>query len=297
MISIRYPMPAALCRIAGAVLVAGILMATGAGGCAPQAQIVPSGPPVDFQPHSTQLQGRPADMARASSRRMLDIGLAADGRPLAVEMFGSGPRTVLVLGGIHGDETRSVAVARLLADHLAANPETLTGKTVAVLLNANPTGAANRTRTSASGVDLNRNFPARNWRPGTIGRKEYPGSSPASEPETQAILRALEVLRPCLVVSLHSTAREDVCNNFDGPAEGLARLMAAHNGYPVLANIGHPTPGSLGSWAGIDRGLPVITLELPESRPSAECWQRNRGALLQAISADFPAAVVPVSSR
>jgi len=297
MISTRYPMPAALCRIAGAVLVAAILMATGAGGCAPQAQIVPSGSLVDFQPHSTQLQGLPADMARASSRRMLDIGLAADGRPLAVEMFGSGPRTVLVLGGIHGDETRSVEVAGFLADYLAATPEAVIGKTVAVLVNANPTGAAGHTRTNANGVDLNRNFSARNWRPGVMGRRDYPGPSPASEPETQAILRAFEVLRPCLVVSLHSAARDGACNNFDGPAEGLARLMAAQNGYPVLANIGHPTPGSLGSWAGIDRGVPVITLELPESRPSAECWQRNRGALLQAISADVPLPVVPVSSR
>ena len=24
-----------------------------------------------------------------------------------------------------------------------------------------------------------------------------------------------------------------------------------------------PTPGSLGSWLGVDRGLPILTLELP----------------------------------
>jgi predicted deacylase len=287
MISIHHAKTAAAYRLAGAVLIGGMLMA--AGGCAPQAQIVPSIPPADFQPHSSEFHGLAAGVAPASSRRTLDIGFAADGRPLAVEVFGSGPRTVLVLGGIHGDETRSVEVARFLADYLAANSEALAGKTVAVLVNANPTGAANRTRTNARGVDLNRNFPASNWRPGTLGRRDFPGPAPASEPETQAILRATELLRPACIISLHTAAREGTCNNFDGPAEGLARLMAAQNGYPVLANIGHPTPGSLGSWAGIDRGIAVLTLELPENRPAAECWQRNRGALLDVISADVPA--------
>jgi len=285
-------------RLVGPAILAAVLIVTSADGCAPQAQIVRPDQPVDYQPHSTQLQGRPADMALASTRRTLDVGRSADGGTLAVEVFGSGPKTVLVLGGIHGDETRSVEVARLLADYLAANPEILAGKTVAVLVNANPTGAARRTRTNVSGVDLNRNFPASNWRPGTVGRRDFPGPAPASEPETQAILRAMELLRPGCIISLHTASREDTCNNFDGPAGGLARLMAAQNGYPVLANIGHPTPGSLGSWAGIDRGIAVLTLELPQSRPGAECWDRNRGALLEAISADAPAPpAAPVSSR
>ena len=286
-----------LCRLAGPALAAAILMVAGAGGCAPQAQIVRSDRPPDFQPHSTRFQGLPADRARASTRCTLDVGYAVDGGPLTVTVFGSGPKTVLVLGGIHGDETRSVEVARFLADYLAATPEAVIGKTVAVLVNANPTGAAGHTRTNANGVDLNRNFSARNWRPGVMGRRDYPGPSPCSEPETQAILRAMEILRPERIISMHSTARESVCNNFDGPAEEIARLMAAQNGYPVLANVGHPTPGSLGSWAGIDRGVPVITLELPESRPGAECWQRNRRAILEAISADAPAPTAAEISR
>jgi len=270
-------MRATLRRLAGPALVAAILMAAGVCGCAPQAQIIRPSPP--------------AGLAPAAARRTMDIGVAADGKPLVVEIFGNGPKTVLILGGIHGDETRSVAVARFLADHLAANPEAVAGKTVAVLVNANPTGAANRTRTNANGVDLNRNFPASNWRPGAAGKREFFGPFPGSEPETQAILRAMELLRPDCIISLHTDGRDAMCNNFDGPAEGLARLMAAQNGYPVLANIGHPTPGSLGSWAGIDRGLPVITLELPQNRPGEECWQRNRGAILEAIAAEVPSPV------
>jgi protein MpaA len=34
--------------------------------------------------------------------------------------------------------------------------------------------------------------------------------------------------------------------------------------YPIEENIGYPTPGSFGTWAGIERNIPTITLELDE---------------------------------
>ena len=52
--------------------------------------------------------------------------------------------------------------------------------------------------------------------------------------------------------------------------------MTSHNGYPTMASIGYPTPGSLGSWAGIDRGIPIITLELPARETGPAAWERNR---------------------
>jgi protein MpaA len=80
------------------------------------------------------------------------------------------------------------------------------------------------------------------------------------------------------------------CNNYDGPAEPLARRMAAANGYPIRASIGYPTPGSLGSWAGIDRHIPIITLELPAAAAAARCWEANREALLAAVHDTAPGA-------
>ena len=61
--------------------------------------------------------------------------------------------------------------------------------------------------------------------------------------------------------------------------------MARLNDYPVQPQIGYPTPGSLGSWAGIDQGIPVITLELPKRHSGPRSWQRNRAALLAVIRA------------
>ena len=292
--------PALTCRGAKAAIVQAIAAAVFLAGCAGRPEIIqdreapefghsatltPLLPPLDGSGLSSDDRGAPA--------RRIRVGTSVEGRPLVVEVFSAGPVTALVIGGIHGDEGAGVGVARRLAEFLGRSPQAARGKAVAILAEANPDGAARHTRTNANGVDLNRNFPARNWRAGRKDRSDYGGPAPASEPETQAILRAAETLQPDRLFSLHGTASLKPCNNYDGPAAGFAQLMAARNGYPVLASIGHPTPGSLGNWAGVDRGIPIITLELPEGRAAMECWEQNRPALVEALSADGPATSHP----
>ncbi len=53
------------------------------------------------------------------------------------------------------------------------------------------------------------------------------------------------------------------CVNYDGPAAAWAEAVAQACGWPARGDIGYPTPGSFGSWLGLDQGLPVLTLELP----------------------------------
>jgi len=60
--------------------------------------------------------------------------------------------------------------------------------------------------------------------------------------------------------------------------------VAGASGWPVRADIGYPTPGSLGSWLGLDRGLPVLTLELPPG-PYQGFRARADAALDEAIRA------------
>src|SRR5262249_11963922 len=103
-----------------------------------------------------------------------------------------------------------------------------------------------------------------------------------SEPETKAFVALIDRLRPRRILSIHSMD-SDQCNNYDGPAEPLARLMTDRNGYPTRSTIGYPTPGSLGGWAGIDRQIPMITLELPRALKGEPSWQHNREAILAFI--------------
>jgi protein MpaA len=59
--------------------------------------------------------------------------------------------------------------------------------------------------------------------------------------------------------------------------------MSGYNKYPPEPTIGYPTPGSMGTYCGIDRKIPMITLELPRDASGEESWNRNREALLAAI--------------
>ncbi len=209
-----------------------------------------------------------------NAERTIVIGRSVEGRPIEMHLFGDGPHPILILGGIHGNEQNSSQCATLLLDHIRRHRTDFSGSSIAIIPAANPDGLARGVRFNARRVDLNRNFPATNW------AKAYSsGPTPASEPETRALVALLADLKPRRILSIHSITNAP-CNNYDGPAEILASAMSAQNGYPPKDSIGYVTPGSLGTWAGVDRKIPIITLELPFSLPGPACWERNRSALL-----------------
>jgi len=224
----------------------------------------------------------PTEASTLAGPRTVRLGASVDGTPIVLHRFGRGEGGTLVIGGIHGDEPNGADLAQRLLEHLEADADARKGPPVAILPRANPDGLARGTRGNARGVDVNRNFPAANWRRLEPGRRYYGGRWPGSEPETCAILIAIRLVRPERIISIHSIGGGRHCNNFDGPAEDLARAMNARNGYPVVASLG-PCHGSLGNWAGVDQAMPVLTLELPRTLPGGDAWDRNREALLEVI--------------
>jgi murein peptide amidase A len=218
-----------------------------------------------------------------------EIGRSSLGRPLrAQQLPGRGPGQdppLLLVGGVHGDEPASVAaLIDLLQSWAAAGPPA----PVWLLPALNPDGLAAGKKNSARDVDLNRNFPARNF---SVGHRPgyYPGAGPASEPETQALVRLVESCRPWGVVAVHAPF---ACINYDGPAASWAEAAAGASGWPARADIGYPTPGSLGSWLGVDRGLPVLTVELPPGPLAA-----FREPALRALTAAVAWRPTPASAR
>lgn len=241
-------------------------------------------PPREALPRSPDEQ---PEAFYANGERRIELGKSVEGRSINMHVFGSGRSATLIFAAIHGDERNTAVVADALIRYLRENPSARGGRPVAIIPMVNPDGYARKTRTNANRVDLNRNFPADNWRPGRLRGRHFGSTRAASEPETQIIMRAVETLRPTRVISIHNAGGGRYCNNYDGPAESLARLMQGLNGYPVKASIGYPTPGSFGSWAGVDAGIPVVTLELPRSASGSAAWETNREALLAAIRADL----------
>jgi len=215
------------------------------------------------------------------------VGLSVLGKPINAFQVARPDRPgALILAGVHGDEPKSVSVARNLVRLLEGDaPAVAEQASWYVIPVVNPDGYEVRKRRNANGVDLNRNFPTRNWEPGSKRSRMFGGAAPASEPETQVVMRVIDRQQPALIVSIHSIDRKRQCNNHDGPGEPLARALSEFNGYPVRGSIGYATPGSLGTWAGVERNIPTVTLELPSHHSLKRCWEDNREALLACATA------------
>ncbi len=228
---------------------------------------------------------KPPILTRPAAYRTVQVGKSVGGRAIRMHVFGDSGPTTFIFAGIHGDEGITQFVALHLVEHLLGDGAPYASATVAVLPSANPDGLLAGTRVNANAVDCNRNFPAANWKPQAKGARYSPGKTPGSEPETQALIEAIRILKPDAIVSIHSTDTFKPCNNYDGPAKSLAEIMAPFNGYPAKGSVGYPTPGSFGTWAGVERKIPTITLELPNKARPQKVWPGNRDALLALIAA------------
>ncbi len=201
-------------------------------------------------------------------------------RPLIFARFGGGAgNCILFLGGVHGDERPTVYLMLKLARYLHEHPEVVKDHCIVIAPLVNPDGyfAAPPTRVNAAGVDLNRNFPTRDWRRDahrqwrTKGRKNpryYPGATAGSEPETLFQTALIKRFEPQKILSVHSPLN---FFDYDGPSSDLDSFEQWMETISREAN--HPLkkfgyyPGSLGNYAGHERNIFTLTLELPSSDP------------------------------
>ncbi len=194
------------------------------------------------------------------------------GRAIEWCEFGSGPHSVIVMAGVHGDESQGVAVAREVTKGLARLSDSDLGIIrVVVLPLVNPDGYEVDSRKNANGIDINRNFPTKDFGtgPSDPSHKFYGGRQPASEPETQAIMEVVGLYQPRLIISLHEPM---ACVNYNGPSQRLAGRISKVTGLPAVGDIGYPCPGSMGTYYGQERRLSLITLELPKDRVDTSRW-------------------------
>ncbi|HEY5792912.1 MAG TPA: succinylglutamate desuccinylase/aspartoacylase family protein [Chthoniobacterales bacterium] len=154
---------------------------------------------------------RPLDELGAKSGNLFPVHIpltTARGEPaLLPRYYFAGPGTqasfirVGLFAGIHGDEDAGVYAALRFLDEITREPEKVRGYEFFVYPVCNPTGFADGTRWSRSGLDLNREF----WR-GT------------GEIEVQLLERQLENLLFDGILALHA----------DDTSEGLYGFVKGH---------------------------------------------------------------------
>jgi len=201
---------------------------------------------------------------------------SVEGRPIDVWSVGEGEPAVMFIAAVHGNEPAGTKLVQRLRDVLEAEPERAGGRRVVIVPVANPDGFASDRRHNANGVDVNRNFPASNRREGPAF-----GERALSEPEALFLAGLIQGERPARIVTLHQPLG---CIDWDGPAEELARSLGSQGILPVH-RLG-AQPGSLGSWAGEELGIEVITLELPggmDGKSADYLWERFGALLLAAL--------------
>lgn len=182
------------------------------------------------------------------------------------------PAKILVFSLIHGDETPAGSVGRFWMERLESIEPRNDWRVVPVL---NPDGVAVKTRTNANKVDVNRNFPTRDWNEKAIpywkkdsrsNPRRFPGNVAASEPETLCALKHLEDYKPDFVVSIHTPLN---VLDYDGP-----KVKPPKFNYLPWKSLGH-YPGSLGRYLWFEREVPVLTMELKEDLPASnEPWMQ-----------------------
>lgn len=178
-------------------------------------------------------------------------------------------KVVLILAVMHGEEPQGEVLVRRYLE--ICDVEKIKNKLVFVPC-INEYGRGRNIRQNENGVDLNRNYPTQNWK--LTDKNEYFGGEyPKSEKETQFLMDLIEKVKPDCILSLHAPYR---IVNYDGPAQEIAQKISEITKYPIQAEMGYPTPGSFGTYYGVEKQIPVITLELPENESDDKLWQDNK---------------------
>lgn len=216
------------------------------------------------------------------------IGKSVSGRSIVGYKFGNGNNEILYVGALHGDENNSKRILEEWMWELEGNPSKIPNNTtVTVIPSLNPDGTTSRSRYNTNGVDLNRNFPANNWKSDIVvqdgsTKKNGGGTAPLSEPESSAIANYISNKRPKMVLTYHSQGNI-VESNEAGIANNYSQKYSSISGYGYKAassNAGffkYDINGSLEEWAKDKLGQPVILVEL--STRIYHDFSRNKNAM------------------
>jgi hypothetical protein len=220
------------------------------------------------------------------------VGKSVQGRPFSAYRFGNGPTKIAFIGGIHqGDESNSTELIEAAIKYFSESPGALPRElTVYFLPNMNPDGFLAKTRTNSRKVDLNRNWPTKDWKADTYDAfglvKNGGGSAPLSEPENVAVWNYIQANNIISVIWYHARGGMVVDTNptANGYRHGtyLARLMAGSTGYEYKGEFNfYEVTGDASDFLN-SKGIYSMVMELTDY--TGIDWKQNLRGFTTAIN-------------
>lgn len=217
------------------------------------------------------------------------IGRSLQGRSIDAYAYGTGPKHIALVGGIHGGyEWNTVVLAYQVMDYFEENPGAIPESlTVTIIPSANPDGVFKIVgkegriesadiplgidtapgRFNGNEVDLNRNFDCK-WQPESTwrSRRVSAGTAAFSEPEAVALRDFVLKYRPVASVFWHSQSGSvyaTQCEKGILPSTlTLMNMYAKASGYSAVKTFdAYVTTGAADDWMA-SVGLPAVTVEL-----------------------------------
>ena len=204
------------------------------------------------------------------------LGYSESKRPIYAEKFGSGEKSILFLATIHGNEWSGLPLLQAFAQ--SSEIQNIEKELSIILVPMiNPDAFAIQERNNINWVDINRNFPSENY-----GKSRRNGESVLSEEESKIIDTLIESNHIQGIVTFHEPF---ACIDYNGPGLEWANFIANASELPVekLSDMS----GSIGSFYGDEKEIPVITVELPpysHVKSIDILWDTYKSLLLASIS-------------
>ncbi len=211
-------------------------------------------------------------------QKTFHFGYTVQGLSIPAYSFGRQGPEVLIMGGVHGDETEGIIAANGLLQVFSQSFPLRIKVTLIPIFNLD--GALKSQRCNARHVDLNRNLPTCDWSPKMDKKRYNPGLHANSEPENQALVDFIENQKPRFIITLHSWKP---LLNTNGDCYSVATAIAAHTNDRITDDIGYPTPGSLGVYCGLERQIPTLTYELERGLNAQSVLKKHTPAIIEGL--------------
>ncbi len=225
------------------------------------------------------------------------------GRDVLFYTIGNGPKKILFVSAIHGNEVGTTKLTYELMNYLYHSQNQWSALTFIVIPCLNVDGynqalarpdylnGGRIGRLNANNVDLNRNFPTKDFQTTsdwTHGKKYqertevFCGKEGGSEPEIAALLNLIKKEQITTYFAFHSAGR-DVTGNDNPIAQRLARLFSEKTGYR-LCDLTEwkelKQTGTAKAWCD-EQGMSYVEVEASSRRGSD--WKNQRDGLIACI--------------